>query len=606
MAVNLDIKVDPTQAEKALKGIGQAGEQAGEQIEKSFDEAGKSGSKLADSTRDSSAAMEIHALRIGEFTKSLGEGMSQAVEVMNSSGDLGDAAQKFTEKLGQGVSQFNPIIGISIQAASHIGKMVWDMSDFGKKSKEAAAEAKKVADETAKVKANTEAASKAMLEAAMSGAKLAGSITEGGDAADAAAAVAKQVEAIASTRRIMAQQMNKDMPEALRKEFEEQTKALDIEEARLKVQHQILNARHLELATTDTATIKNQKAMKETEDKMKDIHKGAMQSITQRMTRENDLAKDQKKTATEKADQDKKFEKDLQDLIEKTQKKIRDNQRAFKEDNKERQDAFKDLEEAENKLDEHRKQMHDTELARIKELEQKQIESLQRRMAAEIEMEQGIWRAKEQIEDQQKKKLEESKEFQGAKNALAAGTDDQRKLFEEFVKGEMKAAKEQAEADGKNGQQVNQEMARARKAAAERFKAYQRGQGEFAPVDQLDKDEINRKRQNGLDLTEDEKAKEERDNRRADVERGLGRARDSIVSRNRGAAERDINAQRGVTKEERELQIKALDEAERAARNQAQQGDEIGELTRRLKMLEKANNAIEEGARRRKGQQNSA
>lgn len=135
-----------TELTDAEKKAGAAAEEAGQKGAAAKKEQAAAERSAADAARetgkaqaDSAAATEVHKLRVGELAKSIGEGLSQAVETFKATGDLGDAASKFAEKLGQGVSQFQPIVGIAIQAASHIGKMAWDMGNFAQNAKDAAA-----------------------------------------------------------------------------------------------------------------------------------------------------------------------------------------------------------------------------------------------------------------------------------------------------------------------------------------------------------------------------------------------------------------------------------------------------------------------------------
>lgn len=270
---------------------------------------------------------------------------------------------------------------------------------------------------------------------------------------------------------------------------------------------------------------------------------------------------------------------------------------------------------AEKKRRELRKRDHDEAMERDrkyfeerqrleKEAADKAISERQRVFDAQAEMQKGIWAAEEARDKAKREKLEGSKEFKGLVGALGQGADDQRRLLEEFVKEQVQAAEKDAKLGGANGQQIKAAGARARKQASDDWRKFQRGQDDFAPVAVDVEAEIRRKQQNGIPLTPEEAAADKRLDRRGDVDRGIDRARERIIDRNREQANKAVDQQRGVSPEERAVQERGLDAAERAAREVSQNGAELSSLGQRVAALEKMWQAIERSGderRRRNG-----
>lgn len=599
--ITIKTEVDTSGAKKDLKELEAAASKAAaaategvkaetkavDDLKDSVDAVGSASESAGKKSQDASASAQVAALRAGEAAKNIAEGLANFADVYSRTKDFGQAIDSMSEKLTQAMSIIHPLGGVITAAGIAAVKLYQNFSTT-------AVEAEKAATAAAKVKKENEEAAKAIAAGAAEAAKMAASFVGWADAGAGVEAVQKQLDGIATTRRIINEQIGKAAP-LVAEELLEQKGLLKVEELKLQAQLAILKARHEELAAQETWQQQQAKALKAANDiikatreeneqthieKMEQLHEEAQQAL--------DDAEGLQNRAEEKAELDRKFAEELQKLNEETAEKLRKNFKDFLVDNKERQKLIEKLKEGESKLAEFRAKMHRDDLQRVRDKAALEKAEVERRNQAEIERAKGQIAAEEAVEnarqERAKARMEGSAPVQATAGGLQQGANDDRKVFEEFVKQRIADAKKQAESEGKNWREVQKAQAEARKQAAKDWKDFQQGRGMFDPANT-----------NGgfFGITADQANK--------NMQEEIARARGNIITKNREQADKDAARQKGVTPKERKVQQDGLDIAERQAREQAEQGNEIAQIQERIKALEKQQAAIEAaGAERRR------
>lgn len=407
---------------------------------------------------------QVAMLRAGQAAKEFSEGVGDFAKVYAETNDIAAAFGAVEGKAVAAMSVINPLAG-AVTAAAIAGVKLWQNFNGAKEAAEKAEEA------TARWKKEAQQANEAFAAGVGEASRMAASFNDVFSVGDATAKLQMDLDRIAETRKIIADQVSR-VPEAVAMELMEQKGLLRVEELKLQAMMAVLKNRGEQLASTKTLADFDRAALAEAEKAIKKIREENEDSIVTRMEKEKERAKEVKESAEDQAELDKKFEEDLQKLIDETTKKVRDNFKAYNKDNDERKKLLETLKQAEAKLNEQRDQNHQRELARIAERTQKEIESRQRIVDAEVAMQQGINRAADEAE---KKK---NAPFMGPAGDIAAGANaaknDERKVFEGFVKQRVKEAEEKAKADIDQAQAKAEEEARASGADEEGVKEFGR------------------------------------------------------------------------------------------------------------------------------------
>lgn len=554
-------------------------------------------------------ARQVEMLRAGEAAKSIAEGVGQFAEVYARTGDLNEALGATGEKMTAAMATINPMAGV-LTAAALAGVKLWQNFNGAKEAAEKAAEA------TKRWKEEAAAANKFMAGGIAEAARLASTFSDVFSVGDQIGNVQKELDRIAATRQIIADQVSK-VPEAVAMELLEQKSLLKVEESKLLAQKAILENRHLQLAAEKTLASHNRDALKEAEKQIKKIREEAKASVVEQMSKENERAKAATKNVEEKAKLDKKLEEDLQKLNEETAKKLRENYKLYNKDNDERKKLLDQLREGESKLNDVKEENHRKDLERIEERVRKEIEARQRQIEAEAEMQRGIHKVQEDAEKAKRAKQEADPGVQDLAKRMQVGANDERKVFEGFVRERVKAAEaarkaamDQAQAQAEAHARENgfSEEAAKRAGRTDRARVARETQGDVARARKQAADDW-KDFQSGKDIAgsdpNDGKV-DEGEARHDQTGKDIGRARNEIITRNVQEANKALERQHGLTQAQIAAAKEGLAIAERIAREVAAMSAEMNAFKQWQASVMAGVKATEEGGRRRRGQANGA